>query len=531
MVIARYNYDGSPDNNFDNDGFQAVNTIEGDVAEAVAVQGDKIVVASNLFTIFRFNSDGTPDHTFGQDGIRPTHFPSYSSPIAKTLLIQNDKITATGTGMEKGKFGFAVARYNNNGSLDNTFGNGGLLANNFPSNYGIVNTGTPQLEKNGKILFAGTFFNKNINAIEFAIARYNPDGSIDNSFSDDGVQTTPVGPGILENIMMGHNRLYAIGNTRLNEYRTKGIVVAYQLVENVITLSCPPDTVVPNGKGECTALVNGIDPVFTGGNSLKVLHTLTGAATTTGIGTVNGKIFNIGETVVTYTDATAPGTSCSFKVTVEDKEAPIINNISASPNTIWPPNHKMREVKINYLASDNCGRVSTRLSVKSNDNSSDIDWQVINSNTVNLRAERSKKKFSRIYTITIIATDDAGNQSQQQVDVTVPHDNSTTKKSNLEIITLNTKDKTEGNKILNELVVSVMPNPSQQDFNLIITSKSNQLLSLVILDASGRIIETKRNIAPNTTLSFGREYKAGYYQAQIQQGHKKATVKLIKLPG
>jgi hypothetical protein len=112
-----------------------------------------------------------------------------------------------------------------------------------------------------------------------------------------------------------------------------------------------------------------------------------------------------------------------------DVVAPVISGVSATPSTLWPPNHKWWTVRVSYTLSDNCGGATAFLSVASDepvnglgDGNTEPDWEVVNAQTVRLRAERSGTGDGRVYTITITATDAAGNQSSQNVQVTVVHD-------------------------------------------------------------------------------------------------------------
>jgi len=88
----------------------------------------------------------------------------------------------------------------------------------------------------------------------------------------------------------------------------------------------------------------------------------------------------------------------------------------------------MVDITVNYSVTDNCGPVTTSLSVSSNepingtgDGDTSPDWVVVDAQHVQLRAERAGGGDGRIYTITIAATDSAGNTSTQNVTVTVPH--------------------------------------------------------------------------------------------------------------
>jgi hypothetical protein len=133
---------------------------------------------------------------------------------------------------------------------------------------------------------------------------------------------------------------------------------------------------------------------------------------------------------VTVTDASGVSASCGTTVTIVDTTPPVITKVSASPSVLWPPNHKMVMVTVNATVKDTCGSATWNIvSVTSNepangrgDGNTSPDWQITGSHTVSLRAERSGNGSGRIYTITIQATDAAGNTSTSQtVTVKVPH--------------------------------------------------------------------------------------------------------------
>jgi len=101
-----------------------------------------------------------------------------------------------------------------------------------------------------------------------------------------------------------------------------------------------------------------------------------------------------------------------------------IGGAAANPSSLWPPNHKMVNVTVNYTATDSCGAaapVSCSLSVSSNEGSS-LDWSVVDAHHVQLRAERAGNGNGRTYTVTITCTDTAGSSSDTAVTVTVAHD-------------------------------------------------------------------------------------------------------------
>jgi hypothetical protein len=112
-----------------------------------------------------------------------------------------------------------------------------------------------------------------------------------------------------------------------------------------------------------------------------------------------------------------------------DVTNPILGAASASPNTLWPPNHKMWNVTVSYSVSDNCTTPVCALSVSSNepinglgDGNTAPDWIVTSATTLQLRAERAGVGSGRIYTIGVRCTDAAGNSSSTSTVVTVVHD-------------------------------------------------------------------------------------------------------------
>jgi uncharacterized delta-60 repeat protein len=197
IALARYNADGIPDPSFGTGG-KITSGITGidDVASAVALQVDgKIVVAGAMyagngdFFLLRYNADGTPDSTFGVGGQVRTDFGFGKPDSVHDLAIQGDgKIVAAGrTGGSAG--GFALARYNPDGTLDTTFDEDGKVRTDFTKQldvaYGVA------IQATGKIVAAGR---ASVDGGRFALARYNTDGTLDTSFSGNGKVTTDFTP-------------------------------------------------------------------------------------------------------------------------------------------------------------------------------------------------------------------------------------------------------------------------------------------------------------------------------------------------
>ena len=113
-----------------------------------------------------------------------------------------------------------------------------------------------------------------------------------------------------------------------------------------------------------------------------------------------------------------------------DTTAPVINSVSATPNVLQVPNHRMTPVSISANVTDNCaGAVSWAVTAITSDEpingtgdgDTEPDWRIASAHAVSLRSERAGTGDGRVYTITITARDAANNTSTATTNVTVPH--------------------------------------------------------------------------------------------------------------
>ena len=163
-----------------------------DTGSAVAVQSDgKIVVAGSSFNgsnddfaVVRFNTDGSLDTGFGLGGKVTTSI-GLSNDEGKALVLQSDgKIVVAGESKIGTYLDFAVVRFNTNGSLDTSFGTGGKVTTSIGSSDDRGNA--VALQSDGKIVVVGSSKNPD-GSIDFAVVRYNASGSLDTSFGPAGV--------------------------------------------------------------------------------------------------------------------------------------------------------------------------------------------------------------------------------------------------------------------------------------------------------------------------------------------------------
>jgi uncharacterized delta-60 repeat protein len=199
FAVCRFNEDGSPDNVFGDNGISVTREETYDeYGRSVALQSDgKIIVAGNSllgtlsqFALARYNSNGVLDKNFGKDGMVNTMIGNhYDDKITSVAIRNDDMIVTAGYSNNDGSFDMALARYKPNGDLDNTFGTDGKVITSLGAEDDIINS--IALQNDGKIIAAG--YTSIEDKLNIAVLRYDPDGSVDVSFGRNGIVTTPAG--------------------------------------------------------------------------------------------------------------------------------------------------------------------------------------------------------------------------------------------------------------------------------------------------------------------------------------------------
>jgi uncharacterized delta-60 repeat protein len=195
FVMSRYTADGSLDRDFSGDGKV---TLDGGPSRNVTAQDGAVHPDGSILIvgyldvdealIAKFHADGTPDSRFASSGERVLEFSNGASFTSATVMQPDGKILVIGqTRPEQSTTHFAIARLTANGTSDSSFSGDGLATVAFEgsvASYGAC----AALQADGKIVIAGTA-GDSANA-DFAVARLNPDGTLDRSFSGDGWQRT-----------------------------------------------------------------------------------------------------------------------------------------------------------------------------------------------------------------------------------------------------------------------------------------------------------------------------------------------------
>ncbi|MBI2440392.1 MAG: hypothetical protein HYV35_03370 [Lentisphaerae bacterium] len=211
FAVARYTTNGDLDCSFGytNSGRRYTTINSGtELAYAALVQPDGKTVAggytiyypstpdSNRFALLRYTTNGGMDGSWGSGGIVQTSFTNSQLAYCLSIAQQPDgKIVAAGYATSATVYDFALARYNTNGTLDTSFGpNGdGMLTTSFGSGFDYATA--VALQADGKIVVAGNTLVSVANSNDFALARYLTNGTLDTSFGTNGtgLMVTPIG--------------------------------------------------------------------------------------------------------------------------------------------------------------------------------------------------------------------------------------------------------------------------------------------------------------------------------------------------
>lgn len=139
----------------------------------------------------------------------------------------------------------------------------------------------------------------------------------------------------------------------------------------------------------------------------------------------------VSSVTLTVDDGRGGSDSDDVVVTVVDEAPPSIDTVTASPELLWPPNHKLVPVTVLASAQDNCSAAprcgieaveSNEPETGSGSGHFSPDWEIVDATTVLLRAERAGTGDGRIYSIHVECSDETGNTVSADTEAVVSHD-------------------------------------------------------------------------------------------------------------
>jgi len=219
MAVARYHPDGALDTSFDGDGMALVEFDGESIARAAAVQPNgRLVLAGSAIQLFgggccvadfalaRLTTTGALDSSFGGDGRVVTDFmpgPDNGQDAAHAVLVRADgRILAAGSGVAgAGSVDFAVARYRANGSLDPTFSHDGRVTTDFVGYQDEIRD--LAVDPGGRIVTGGqscSFPGDFDEVCDFGLVRYTSGGTLDPRFGRHGRVRTDLGAVVGEGV-------------------------------------------------------------------------------------------------------------------------------------------------------------------------------------------------------------------------------------------------------------------------------------------------------------------------------------------
>ncbi len=178
-----------------------------ETGEIVVVGSAGLVGDYGAFGIARYHPDGSLDTSFSEDG-KITTFEQGAANARAVAIDASGRIVAGGDVRVGSNSDLALARYNPDGSLDTSFGGNGIVTTNVAGANDSL--GDLAIDQNGRIVVVGSSYSLS----GFTAARYNPNGSLDTSFSDDGKTTTPffsIYDGASAVAIDASNRVVAVG--------------------------------------------------------------------------------------------------------------------------------------------------------------------------------------------------------------------------------------------------------------------------------------------------------------------------------
>lgn len=219
FAVARLNAGGHLDLTFGSGGIASVSATAGTATFGIALQPDgkivlagvgRVAIGNGFVAVTRFNDNGLPDTTFGSGGEVTQHFsaaPDFATGCPP-VLEPNGTIIVPAAWVTNTSGGGMMAAFNPDGSLDTSFGQGGLVLD---ANAGNATLYAAALGPDGKIVVAGNV-DAGAGLTAAGIDRFNPDGTPDSTFGIAGHVQDSTLTGIHQLAVLKDGEILVAGN-------------------------------------------------------------------------------------------------------------------------------------------------------------------------------------------------------------------------------------------------------------------------------------------------------------------------------
>lgn len=183
--VVRYNEDGSIDNTFGDNGFLYEEDNNGEWVSKMLIQPDGRILITGLYYIARLMPDGSLDNSFGENG--KSYFENVSGFNRDMHLLDDGSILVYGSRGINNQLKSRIVKFKSNGELDTSFGDNGQVIQDF--GYPTLINNSIVVQADGKFITGGAAVpNPSYpQSNKLLLVRYNPDGSLDTSFGDQGI--------------------------------------------------------------------------------------------------------------------------------------------------------------------------------------------------------------------------------------------------------------------------------------------------------------------------------------------------------
>ncbi len=233
FALVRYDVNGSLDLSFNGNG-KVTTQVRNDssFANSIAIQSDGKIVAAGYsyyptnddFALVRYDVNGSLDSSFGTGGIVTTDVGGKQDIVYGVAIQSDGRIVVAGYSRDVSlRYDFALARYLPNGDLDPSFGTGGKVTTDMGCSTNVAQS--IAIQSDGKIIAAG-YCKNGSTSTDFALARYNTNGSPDPTFGTGGKVFTETGSrsDIFSVVVQDDGKIVAAGGSNINVYNDFALI-------------------------------------------------------------------------------------------------------------------------------------------------------------------------------------------------------------------------------------------------------------------------------------------------------------------